>query len=135
MTIVNALGGEVEKHPSVRRGADYLVLDMYVTAQDQTIRIFDDQGGAPGMWPIRMFEVRSPRISSNWGVAIDHYYEDAAALHLGPMAWLRPGFWMDYFDRGWEGAGAEFERGVAEMAAEEGLPPDGRVPDGIWGGP
>jgi len=107
--IVNPLGGAVAEHPSLRVGADYLVLDIYVNRRSQMIRVLDDEGGIPGTWPIEMFEVRSPRLSSTWGAAIDHY-EGGAALHLGPVPWLRPGFWPDYVDRAWEGRGLSSAR-------------------------
>ena len=133
--IINA-GRELAQHPSVRVGVDYLALDIRVTPQGQWMRILDDEmkPGGPVIWAVEMFEIRSPRISSNWAATIRRPEGGGWSLYLAPRPWLRRGFWDDYFDRPWEGAGATFDAAVAEMAAEEGLPPDGRVAGGIWRG-
>lgn len=124
--LINVAGEEVPHIRGVTIGHDYLVLEIWVDPLLRKIRILDEDGGSPSLWPLDMFEVVSPRISANWGAAIKTV-DGRTYLDLAPVAWLRPGFWQDYFDRGWEGAIKEFDRAVAEMAAEEGLPPDGRI--------
>ena len=123
--ILNQNGDEIPRHPSIRVGAEYLVLEVYIAPDRRMVRLLDDEGGAPGLWPLEMFEVVSPRICADWGAAVEHVNGEAY-LTLAPVAWLRPCFWTDYFDRAWEGAGDEFERALTAMAAEEGLPPSGR---------
>jgi hypothetical protein len=52
-----------------------------------------------------MFELTSSRLPSNWLIAIDL----EGGLDLSPEAWLRKGFWEDYFG-GYPEAKATYER-------------------------
>lgn len=75
--------------------SDYLVLSIQGSpGRELAVRVLDDRGGVPGVWPIEMFMTISSRIPSNWVVSIGENGQFDAA----PWKWLRPGFWEDYFD-------------------------------------
>jgi len=113
-------------HPAVAIGRDYLVLSLTVSGDRQVVRILSEHAGQPGIWPLEMFELVSERISRTWSASI-RSVDGRSHLVLGPVEWHRPGFWEEYWDRRREGTRDEFAHAVAEMAAEEGLPEDGRV--------
>jgi hypothetical protein len=69
-----------------------------------------------------MFEIVSPKVSRTWSASIRRI-DGRSLLVLGPIGWHPPGFWEEYWDRRWEGAGEEFDRAVAAMIAEEELAP------------
>lgn len=124
--IVDITGNEVASHPAVEIGRDYLVLSLSVSDERQNVRILSAHDGQPALWPLAMFELVSEKISRTWSASIRHI-EGGSHLILAPVEWHRPDFWDDYWDRRWEGAGEAFDRAVAAMAAEEGLPADGRA--------
>jgi hypothetical protein len=96
--IINSLGDEIERHSSVQIGADYLVLEIQIGPERRDVRILDDEGGAPRLWTLEMFEVVSPRISGNWGGSIETS-DGRTYFDLAPTAWLRPGFCLEGLHR------------------------------------
>ena len=124
--IVDIAGNEMASHPAIEVGRDYLVLALTISGDRQVVQILSEHDGQPGIWPLQIFELVSEKVSRTWSASI-RFIEGGSNLILGPVEWHRPGFWTEYWDRRPEGAGDEFARAVGAMAAEEGLPPDGRV--------
>ena len=89
-------GTELEFHPAVRIGKDYLVVGLNIGPVRRLLRIHDDYGG-PSLWPLEMFEVISPHIPSSWNAGIGSI-DEATYLTVGPSVWARKSFWDEYFD-------------------------------------
>src|SRR5688500_13232616 len=66
---------------------------MSVSGGAVTVRILDDQFKLPSIWPIDCFEMVQPRVPVNWALDVS---EDLS-LRFAPQAWLREGFWEDFF--------------------------------------
>jgi len=62
-----------------------------------------------------MFVTVSTRIPSNWVAQL----WEGGSLHLAPAAWLKPGFWEDYFDHQRDGLAADTYRAEAEVILRE----------------
>ena len=54
----------------------------------------------------RMFETTDTGIPTNWTVQL---WEDGS-LHLAPAAWLRDGYWVDFWEHGPDTEAAEIFR-------------------------
>jgi hypothetical protein len=117
-------GYEIESHQRLRVGGDYLVVGINVRPRGPTFRIVDDLKYPfdSSLWPLAMFEVVSPNISTIWRVAIEVIQENTY-LYIGPEQWLRPGFWDDFLADPPQGIEAkeQYGRDVLHMMAEEGL--------------
>lgn len=90
--------------PWLTVGRTYTVLAIQVgPGREITLRIVSDDGHTPGLYASTQFETVDDRIPPEWVAQID----DTGALRLAPRAWLRPGFWEDFFD-GSESAAQDF---------------------------
>jgi hypothetical protein len=71
-------------------GRSYSVLSL----EGRSCRTIDD-GGAPSLFPLRMFDIVDPAVAPQWE------YRRGAGGHvsLGTAAFLQPGFFEDVFDR------------------------------------
>jgi hypothetical protein len=122
-TILHTNGLELEHHPAVRIGCEYLVVGIIVRPCGNLLRIHDDYGG-PSVWPIEMFEVSTSRLPPGWEAHLrmlgNEYY-----LSIGPGTWLRSGFW-DAFDNDAKEAVAEYGREVDHMLRDENFTPQPR---------
>lgn len=94
--LVDALGQPVEESRWLTSGREYTVLEIGASSNDRVLlRIVGDEGDLPGLHEASLFATVSPEMSSTWAADID----DRGYLTIGPMAWKRPGFWEDVFDR------------------------------------
>lgn len=94
--------------------SEYVVLAIEGNpGRELSIRVQDDKGGGPGLWPAEMFMTTSTALPSSWIISIG----DNGQFDLAPAKWLRPGFWEDFFDREPE-ALADFEEEKANILAE-----------------
>lgn len=108
--IVSPTGEQVDTHPSVHIGGEYLALEVYASqGRPVRIRVADDAGGVPGLWEATMFVTVDGRIPPNWTAHIDD-----RGVRFAPTRWHEPGFWEQYCD-GDTAAIAVFEREVALM--------------------
>jgi hypothetical protein len=126
--IIDPLGAKVKEHPAISVGEQYVVLTVYASRADTSLRVYsvrpearDPHPGPPAQWSSEMFEVLSNDIPSNWRAEIT----ETGAIRLEPEPWLRPGFWQDLID--WsplsEAATIDYERELQVMLAEAGLAP------------
>ena len=80
---------------SVTVGKLYLVLELYAPAgRNPQFRIIGDDG-TPVVIDASQFELTNNKCPSAWRVEV----WPNGGLVLCPEAWLRSGFWEDYFDR------------------------------------
>jgi hypothetical protein len=91
---------ELESHPAITVGEQYVVLTVYASHHGVMFRVYAlrpearaPHPGPPALWRSEMFEVLANEIPSNWVASTDE-----GALRLEPESWLRPGFWMDLND-------------------------------------
>ena len=92
--IVSPITGQTRAHaPYLTVGSEYTVIEMSVSGGAVTVRILDDQFKLPSIWPIDCFEMVQPRVPVNWALDVS---EDLS-LRFAPQAWLREGFWEDFF--------------------------------------
>ena len=102
LRIIDALGHELDEHPSMSVGTSYTVLEITCSpGQDPLLRVhnkrYHSDENYPGLWRSEMFEVLDPSIPSNWEVAIGGA-ANAGYIHIAPATWQRPGFWEDLED-------------------------------------
>ncbi|HVX46631.1 MAG TPA: hypothetical protein VHC49_22250 [Mycobacteriales bacterium] len=93
--IINPSTGREDPASSwVRVGREYVVIEIS-TAPGRAVdlRILTDDG-TPSYWSAEMFETVSNVIPSNWAAQV----RPGGTTVLTAGAWLRPGFWEDYFD-------------------------------------
>jgi hypothetical protein len=74
-----------------------------------------DRDRNPVWWPAEMFQTVDTDLPSNWTIQL----WDDGSLHLAPAAWLRPGFWEEYWDQRAGGAAADVFRREAEIILRE----------------
>jgi hypothetical protein len=92
-------------NPWLTVGRTYIVLAMRADAgREVTLRIVADDRRTAGIFPSSWFESVDDKIPAEWVVKLD----DTGTVHLSPKAWLRDGFWEDYFN-GDNSAVEEFE--------------------------
>jgi hypothetical protein len=71
--------------------------------------------GGPSWWPAEMFITTSSRIASNWTIQV----WDDGSIHIAPDAWLRPGFWEEFFNNQRLGPAADTFRRELEVILRE----------------
>lgn len=75
---------------------EYVVLEIStLPGRSSYFRIEVVSGEAPALFDVRLFEVVSPQIPSNWGASL----RDDGLLTVGPLPWRMPGFWEAYLNR------------------------------------
>jgi hypothetical protein len=95
---------------------DYPVLSIDVEADRRVwLRIESEEAGTPALFDAEMFLTTSTALPSNWRVRVG----EGGSLELAPEAWLRAGFWEDFFDRVPEAMEA-YEKERAATLAEVG---------------
>lgn len=108
LRIIDAIDGKVETDSAwLRVGREYSVLAISVFGGRILLRIASDDAGVPALFQAEMFEVIDARLPSSWRAILDQ----SGGLDIGPAAWLRAGFWEDYFNNAPE-AVAAYEREV-----------------------
>jgi hypothetical protein len=113
-------GFEMDHHPDIHVGDEYLVAGIALTQDARGLRIFTGAVNAQvGIWPVEMFEVVSAHIPSSWRVAIEHT-ADYVFMQIDPEPWLRPGFWDDLWAEGFNEANLSFQDEIDRMLVEEG---------------
>ena len=82
-------GEPVDKHPRLNLGDEFVVLSALVDGGPSAVllQILHDDGDR-SWYPAAMFETLSTSIPRNWVAQL----RPDASLHLGPEAWLQPGF-------------------------------------------
>ncbi len=106
--IINPATGQsaVDSH-WVTIGSDYVVLTIDVFPDEHgSVRILTNWDEGPGVFDPSMFVTVDPSLPPNFACVI----REGGDIELGPAAWLRPGFWEDYFD--------DEPRAVAEYGRE-----------------
>lgn len=97
-------------------GGEYPVLSIEVEADRRVwLRIESDEAGTPALFDSEMFLTTSTGLASNWRARVGV----GGSLELAPAAWLRPGFWEEFFDREPEAVEA-YEKERAVILAEDG---------------
>lgn len=88
-------GSALEKSPWLTVGTVYSVLSVFVAEEKPAeYRLLADDGFTPGMYRADQFELVSNVIPANWVVN----FEAGLYFELAPRAWLKDGFWEEYFD-------------------------------------
>jgi hypothetical protein len=64
-------------------GKDYHVLEVLLDSGEWSLRIMNDEGGTPALFPLANFEIVSPRISPTWIVR----WGENGYFELTPEAW------------------------------------------------
>ena len=109
----------MESSPHIAVGEEFTVLSILVEERSDpgghTWLLIYDRKNSPTWWPAQMFVTVSTRISSNW---VAQLWPDGS-FHLAPQAWLKPGFWEDYFDHQRHGPAADTYRAEAEVILRE----------------
>jgi len=104
----------LSESPWLTVGRTYLVLSLVASpGRGVLFRLVGDEGRQPGLFAAGQFEGVDQRLSTSWIVRLGA----DGLLELGPQAWLRSGFWEDYFDRKVEAITA-FDNGRARMMLE-----------------
>jgi hypothetical protein len=76
-------------------GTLYHVLEIYLDSRGRLLlRLVGDDGLTPALHSTENFELVSPIIPANWAL----YFDSKGVFQIAPEAWIRPGFWEDYFD-------------------------------------
>jgi hypothetical protein len=92
--ITNIYGQEVDESPVISVGREYLVVSIFygkLLAKSEYRIVGDD--GQSALFPIENFEISDARLSPNWICFSGEEY-----MELAPEAWVREGFWEDYYD-------------------------------------
>ena len=88
--------------------AEYEVLEIYaIPGRPVTFRLASDDSGTPALFDSAMFLAIETSIPASWVVSLS----EGGGLRIGPQAWMREGFWEEFFDRDPD-AVREFERGA-----------------------
>ena len=75
---------------------EYPVLAIDVLPDKRVLfRIESDDDGTPALFDAEMFVESSSAIPPTWQVRL----RAGGSLEIAPSAWLRPGFWDEFFDR------------------------------------
>ncbi len=95
--LINAVTGDVEERsPSLTLNGEYEVLEVAAYPNRRVmLRLERDSDGTPALFDSEMFMTVDKTIPRSWRARIS----EGGVLHLAPEAWLRDGFWEDYFDR------------------------------------
>jgi hypothetical protein len=111
--IVSPISGEPRAAaPYLTIGREYEVLELLVHPPgDVRIRILDDDAKTPSVWPLGSFEITKANLPSNWAIEVS---EDGS-IRLSPPAWLKEGFWEEYFD-GKADAVTEFRQALSVIS-------------------
>ena len=104
---------EVQEHPSISSGANYVVMEILADGRRADFRVLnpDESFDSLGLWDAGMFVIVSERIPSCWVARLS-----GGRLTLAPPQWHEPGFWEHYFD-GVPEAVATFDRLKVEILA------------------
>lgn len=104
--LINGVTGNVvESSTWMTIDSVYTVLAIDVSpGQSPHFRIVGDNPHTPALFDCRMFSVVEGSFPSSWQV----YLSPQGHMEIGPLAWLRPGYWDAYFD-GDPGAERVFE--------------------------
>lgn len=112
VALISPAGQPLESSQHLTLGEDYVTLTITVgPGGGVQVRVIDNHGSSmPGVYPGEMFESVSGSIPSNWTAQMT----GDGLLRLGPEAWLRPGFWEEYFD-GSEFADEVYKKELAKI--------------------
>jgi hypothetical protein len=113
--LVNSVTGQNEsRNPWLTVDKEYTVLAISVIpGREPMFRIVGDDGRTPALFEACQFVVTEPNMSPIWRV----HGGDNGGLEFGPSAWLRRGFWEEYFD-GSPGANTDFKVARATLIRE-----------------
>lgn len=83
-----------ESSPWLSAGKEYLVIRISCTpGRSITLQIVDNSG-SPSLWDSEMFQTVDGSIPSNW----EAHVTGNGMLEIGPVAWLVPGFWEEFYN-------------------------------------
>jgi len=113
-------GERLKASPHIEVGEEFHVLSMLIDGDSEAalphlLQILD-RDGSPTWWPLQMFETLSSAIPPNWEIHLDAM----GSLQIAPGAWLRPGFWEEYFDNPGDGDAAETFRCEVDIIVTAG---------------
>ena len=95
-------------------GKDYVVIEILVTPQKIVLfRYLSDDDDYPTLAESILFDSICTKMPSNWEVRLD----ETGGIHIAPRAWLRSGFWEDYFNGEIE-AIKQYEKELAGILSE-----------------
>ena len=98
----------------VRVGHEYVVLTLLIDAGGQVKARILAEDQTPSYWAAEMFETSDESLPLNWVGRLG----PEGLLEFAPRAWLRRGFWEDYFD-GDADARAQYERELSVILGDE----------------
>jgi hypothetical protein len=94
--LVNQVTGENETvSPWLRLHAEYEVLEVYCSPSRRVkLRIVADDAETPALFDSAMFMTIDDSLRPSWVASI----REGGELRIGPLSWMREGFWEDFFD-------------------------------------
>jgi hypothetical protein len=95
-------------------GRSYEAIGIEIAASASVrVRVIDDER-QPTLWALESFEILDGQLPATWHLDI----AKDRSIVIGPKAWLRTGFWWDYFDDSVD-ARTEYVRELARMGVVE----------------
>ena len=93
--VLDTKGNPAQSDGWLTVGKDYHVLEVLLDSGEWKLRIMNDEGHTPALFPLANFEIVSPRISPTWIVR----WGENGYFELTPEAWAAHEFWDRYFDQ------------------------------------
>lgn len=113
-TIRPTTGEATQSHYWLTIGQTYVVLSIETLPTGKIeYRLMANDGLTPGLFDASQFVVVDDRLPVTWVVEVGQ----DGALTQAPRAWIRPGFWEDFFNRDRQ-AVEDFETERALIMAE-----------------